>query len=71
MYNRKETSADIQFELQLEILESIASLVAQMLKICLQCKRLGLIAGLRRSPGEGNGYSFQYTSLENSMDRGA
>ena len=24
-----------------------------------------------RSPGEGNGYAFQYSSLENSMDRGA
>ena len=71
MYNRKETSADIQFELQLEILESIASLVAQMLKICLQCKRLDLIAGLRRSPGEGNGNPLQYSCLENSMDRGA
>ena len=24
-----------------------------------------------RSPGEGNGYSLQYSCLENSMDRGA
>ena len=31
----------------------------------------GLIPGLRRSPGEGNGYPFQYACLENSMDRGA
>ena len=31
----------------------------------------GLIPGLRRSPGEGNGYPFQYSCLENSMDRGA
>ena len=31
----------------------------------------GLIPGSRRSPGEGNGYSFQYSCLENSMDRGA
>ena len=29
---------------------------------------LGLIPGLRRSPGEGNGYSLQYSGLENSMD---
>ena len=29
---------------------------------------LGLIPGLRRSPGEGKGYSFQYSGLENSMD---
>ena len=31
----------------------------------------GLIPGLGRSPGEGNGDSLQYSSLENSMDRGA
>ena len=31
----------------------------------------GLIPGLRRSPGEGNGYPLQYSCLENSMDRGA
>ena len=29
---------------------------------------LGLIPGLGRSPGEGNGYPLQYSSLENSMD---
>ena len=29
----------------------------------------GLIPGLGRSPGEGNGYPFQYSGLENSMDR--
>ena len=28
----------------------------------------GLIPGLGRSPGEGNGYPFQYSCLENSMD---
>ena len=31
----------------------------------------GLIAGLGRSPGEGNGYRFQYSGLENPMERGA
>ena len=31
---------------------------------------LGLIPGLGRSPGEGNGYSLQYSCLENPMDRG-
>ena len=30
----------------------------------------GLIPGLGRSPGEGNGYPLQYSCLENSMDRG-
>ena len=29
---------------------------------------LGLIPGLGRSPGEGNGYPLQYPGLENSMD---
>ena len=32
---------------------------------------LGLISGLGRSPGEGNGKPLQYSCLENSMDRGA
>ena len=31
----------------------------------------GSIPGLRRSPGEGNGNPFQYSCLENSMDRRA
>ena len=31
----------------------------------------GLIPGLGRSPGEGNSNSFQYSCLENPMDRGA
>ena len=30
---------------------------------------LGLIPGLGRSPGEGNGNPFQYSCLENSVDR--
>ena len=32
---------------------------------------LGLIPGLGRSPGEGNGSPLQYCCLENPMDRGA
>ena len=31
---------------------------------------LGSIPGLRRSPGEGNGYPLQYSCLGNPMDRG-
>ena len=31
----------------------------------------GLIPGLGRSPGEGNGYPLQHPWLENLMDRGA
>ena len=32
---------------------------------------LGLIPGLGRSPGEGNGSPLQYSCLENPMDGGA
>ena len=32
---------------------------------------VGLILGLQRSPGEGNGNPLQYSCLENHMDRGA
>ena len=32
---------------------------------------LGLILGLGRSPGEGDGYPLEYSYLENFMDRGA
>ena len=32
---------------------------------------LGLIPGLGRSAGEGNGNPLQYSCLENPMDRGA
>ena len=32
---------------------------------------LGLIPGLERSPGEGNGNPLQYSCLENPMDRGS
>ena len=31
----------------------------------------GLIPGLARSPGGGNGNPFQYSCLENAMNRGA
>ena len=31
----------------------------------------GLVPGLGRFPGEGNGYPLQYSCLENPMDRGA
>ena len=32
---------------------------------------MGLIPGLERSPGEGNGNPFQYSCLGNPMNRGA
>jgi len=31
----------------------------------------GSIPGLKRSPGEGNGNTLQYSCLGNTMDRGA
>ena len=48
-----------------------ASLVAQMVKnLPANAGDLASIPGLRRSPGEGNGYPLQDSCLENSMDRG-
>ena len=32
---------------------------------------MGSVAGLGRSPGEGNGNLFQYSCIENLIDRGA
>ena len=49
-----------------------ASLVAQMVKNLPPMKEApGLILGLVRSSGLGNGNPLQYSCLENSMDRGA
>ena len=39
--------------------------------VCLQCRRLGSIPGSGRSPGKGNGNSFQESWLENPINRGA
>ena len=33
-------------------------------------RAMGLVPGLGRYPGEGNGNPIQYSCLENSMDRG-
>ena len=50
----------------------LSFLVAQMVKHLLAMQiDPGSIPGLGRSPGEGNGNPLQYSSLENSMDRGA
>ena len=40
-------------------------------RICLPCRRLGLILELGQSPGEGNSSPLQYSCLGNPMDRGA
>ena len=51
---------------------NVASLVAQRVKKSAYNEgNLGSIPRLGRSPGERNGYSLQYSCLENSMDRGA
>ena len=34
-------------------------------------RNVGSVPGSKRSPGVGTGNSFQYSYLENSMDRGA
>ena len=48
------------------------SLVAQMVKVsAYNSGDPGLIPGLGRSPGEGNGNPLQYSYLENPMDGGA
>ena len=46
---------------------SWASLVAQLVTNLPAIEDLGSIPGLGRSPGEGKGYQFQYSGLENSM----
>ena len=49
-----------------------ASLVAQWVRNPpANAEDPGSIPGSRRCPGEGNGNPFQYSCLENSMDRGA
>ena len=42
-------------------------------EICylFQANLHAIVSGLGRSPGEGNGNPYQYSCLENSMDRGA
>ena len=52
--------------------KEVTFLVTQMVKesACNAGGR-GLIPGLGISPGEGNGYPFQYSCLQNSMDREA
>ena len=51
---------------------ALASQVTSVVKNLLaSVGDLGLISGSERSPGGGNGNPFQYSCLENSMDRGA
>ena len=43
----------------------------QLLPCAYNAEDLGSMPGLGRSPGEGHGSSFQYSCLENPMERGA
>ena len=61
----RSTGERIDYPLQ----DSLASLVAQLLKPTCNAGNLGSIPGLGRSPGEGNGYALHYSGLENPMDR--
>ena len=49
----------------------VASLVAQLVKssFCYYVGDLGSVPGLGRSPGDGKGYTLQYSGLENSKAR--
>ena len=49
-----------------------ASVIAQSVKnlLAMQETRVQFL-GWEKSPGEGNGNPFQYSCLENPMDRGA
>ena len=51
--------------------QGLPSLVAQIKNLPIMQEIRGLITGLGRSPGEGNGYPLQYSCLGNSMDRRA
>ena len=65
---------DFDFQMEIFIIQTTLrlSLVAQMVKeSACNAGDPGLITGTGRSPGERNGNPLQYSSLENSMDRGA
>ena len=50
------------------LLYSWASLVAQLVRIHLQCRRPRFNPWVGKIPGEGKGYPLQYSDLEKSMD---
>ena len=47
------------------------SLVAQMVKICLQCRRPGIDSWVRKIPWRRKYNPLQHSCLENPMDGGA
>ena len=61
------------FKKSIEVLTEIENMYCSSVGKQSACKAgdLGLIPGLGRSPGEGNGNPLQYSCLENPMNRGA
>ena len=49
----------------------VVLVVKNLLASVGDARDMGLTPGLGRSPGVGNGNPFQYSCLENPMDRGA
>ena len=64
-----DTTEQLSFSLSDPIMGFLGGLVVKNLPA--NTGNLGLIPGLGRSPGEGNGNPLQYSCLENFMDRGA
>ena len=52
------------------LISTRASLALRSKESACKAGDLGSIPGPGGSPGKGNGYSLQYSCLENSMDRG-
>ena len=63
---KRNTNVTIIIKLKFRV--SWASLWLSLQRIHLQCWKPGFEPGLGRSPWEGEGYQFQYSGLENSMD---
>ena len=55
---------------QLQRASKVAQVVKNLLANAGHIRDMGLISGSGRSPGGGHGNPFQYSCLENSMDRG-
>ena len=71
-------SVSLQILIRIELYNNLslqwgigASLVAQMEKNLPVMQEICSVPGSGRVLGEGNRYSFQYSCLENPMDRGA
>ena len=56
---------------QLDMTEATKSAATAAKNLPANAGDIGLIPGMRTSPGEENGNPLQYSCLENSLDRGA